>query len=1586
MLTPRLRVLPLAQERQAQQQADEPSPLAPRERRRERGSGASDAGSHSSRTNPRPKPYARPPPTKAGRNRPPTLDNILAEAVQADKAKQQSVKPQKKRRQKSSSAPAASTTSTGPPPVLRAVSAARSDASMKTTGGTPMSTTGADPDGDSEEPGARLPSSRGDAKAATPAAADSSDEEGAHQLRDERVSPERRPPLPPAAPLPPPAMGLVSATAALNAALPSDDAANQPPRATRVSDDDRRAMHDARARQAAVAAAAQAAMETSVATLLASPTTSIYDVLMVEYAVQPDAPQEAGAMRADYLKQLFAARQKQHVPRQNGVAQLATMRDVLQRSLALREQACRTIANRKVLYAESVSGLGQLGSIEASPDETLMGLLTRTHLELKPKVGRPSKQAGQPGSLSLRQSRSKGQVTLDWREREHQLRVYAAGKPISYRAVAAVAGAGAMLHIEGLDEAKLSPMTSRTAATMHDEQHHLVQRLCAVEQLGQSPLHVQWDECSKRKKAWVITSLVGSREQSDGSRLREVLAVKALRPDAKDGGKKKSGRNVCRGVLSSITEFFYPEGAPPVGAPKTAYVKLRRLAFINTDFTASNSGKAKGAASLLRAAVRQLSGHFLIFNAPCLSHVVHNECAKALSVMGTSEREPLSKRKKSKTRGKKPAKADDDEPALDEGIGGASSLPHLIPALLDDLVDIFTHFEGLMESLARDEDVAVLRMPATGVQTRWGFYADTAAWFEPLLPRGRLDRGVDFLISHAPRRHEPDDDDGLGDGPSVVRKINAIADEDVRVVLQQLARPEVRAKLMVFEVYGGGGGMADADSPSTINSMHNFLHFTENDGEGVVFKVHWVVRQRLTYLAEQAASHELEEGSPLSEYIEGDTSGAIDEALVLTEVHTAFKAAHKYFDEHVEFLFAHPVYLAFGMMDEHGDGVRTAKELVALAKGQDPMVVFPPIIADYFNSDSRINYTATEISDAIEESSDSPTHLFQEDMWALVQQYANCEDADTLLVDVPALLPLYTLLLRFGRHMPISNFFAEMTVKTLTKTLHPTQRRREATASRWVAALHRDPKRLFKLTDALVMWARGVLGHSRQSRLVPRPSVPDAEEHGSFLGLDDEIDVPLIERRPLDVAEQDDDEFEEAEDDSSDDEAEADVACRLMAEIRTDEAVFESVKQSIARKRANLHPGQRILCCWSSGGITDSFFLAYVLAPPKTAGAWTCSVRWYSEVEDDDYVYEPDKRNWKSSVPLKDIIDLAPPLEDLGNDRWKLMVTAAEPSASTAASAAAKPATSTAAKPTATTAAKLATTTAAKPATTTAAKPALKPKPQPPSTGKPSTETGLMAEVEALLRGVGQLRSDRPILSGRDSEWLNDCQIANDNALAVRPDGSAVCFFYPRDEKGAAQALFESQKMRRLVAALPRPRTSVVLPFSVQQLHWHVIFSSPLERMLYHFEAFGDALPRRSPIALAFQESLGRQGWTLVSMRLHYQDDGSSCGVWIQVARDCWLEYVKSDSYGTSDFSSFMQQRLASEGVLCETGLKGTAKSGAQRANRQYVLTARADMRGRLVQAALAQPSKLSWGQAHLEGFTTGMALDVTEFDDELSL
>jgi hypothetical protein len=137
---------------------------------------------------------------------------------------------------------------------------------------------------------------------------------------------------------------------------------------------------------------------------------------------------------------------------------------------------------------------------------------------------------------------------------------------------------------------------------------------------------------------------------------------------------------------------------------------------------------------------------------------------------------------------------------------------------------------------------------------------------------GRLDRLIDFLIDTSATREY----DGESISP-IVDKINKIADESVRELLHELQDPKLRLALCIFQLYGTGGAPLDTERdgdenedgdeeshPAVMNAMQTFLHFTENDSEGIFFKIHRVVRRRLKYLRTLASEDE-EDGGALYE-------------------------------------------------------------------------------------------------------------------------------------------------------------------------------------------------------------------------------------------------------------------------------------------------------------------------------------------------------------------------------------------------------------------------------------------------------------------------------------------------------------------------------------------------------------------------------------------------------------------------------------------------------------------------------------------------------------------------------------------------
>jgi hypothetical protein len=217
-------------------------------------------------------------------------------------------------------------------------------------------------------------------------------------------------------------------------------------------------------------------------------------------------------------------------------------------------------------------------------------------------------------------------------------------------------------------------------------------------------------------------------------------------------------------------------------------------------------------------------------------------------------------------------------------------------------------------------------------------------------------------------------------------------------------------------------------------------------------------------------------------------------------------------------------------------------------------------------------------------------------------------------------------------------------------------------------------------------------------------------------------------------------------------------------------------------------------------------------------------------------------------------------------------------------------------------------------------------------------------------------------------EWCNDCVIANDNVLATPPANpdTPLHFLYPNSEPLAAKYLALPWVID-LASAQPLARASVVIPYSVNLMHWHQLFVCFPERTIYHFEGFGNPLSSRDVMPTAMRETFGDE-WTFVPLRGLFQVDGCACGIWLQVARDVWVRYMDSDQYGAKTFQAFLTAELAAMGVKDVDKCRGQAKRVAERANQAFILEQRAEMRGRLVQ--MAMEGAIVHGQAQLPGFS----------------
>jgi hypothetical protein len=292
----------------------------------------------------------------------------------------------------------------------------------------------------------------------------------------------------------------------------------------------------------------------------------------------------------------------------------------------------------------------------------------------------------------------------------------------------------------------------------------------------------------------------------------------------------------------------------------------------------------------------------------------------------------------------------------------------------------------------------------------------------------------------------------------------------------------------------------------STQSNVRFIHFTENDGEFLVSKIHRIVSARKDWLLELSGDGSNDEAGGvydtyfqprIDEFIQSAADEAFEGVDIRERVAHMHTVAYEYFASKTSFWFENPMLLPFWMLDEKGEAVRGAKALVELAGDQGPLVTFPPIIAKFLHE----GITAQDVLEAIRyPASTSLAVIFLPATWPLVVKLSEMDedhgyDPSTVrLRDEPELSELYSILARHGRHLPIGSSFEETVVKTVQKVLHHTHRQNDEIATRKTSALHRDPKRLYKATEALLSLASKTIGTHKRDRKKPRKAAPDVRD------------------------------------------------------------------------------------------------------------------------------------------------------------------------------------------------------------------------------------------------------------------------------------------------------------------------------------------------------------------------------------------------------------------------------------------------------------------------------------------------------------
>ena len=170
---------------------------------------------------------------------------------------------------------------------------------------------------------------------------------------------------------------------------------------------------------------------------------------------------------------------------------------------------------------------------------------------------------------------------------------------------------------------------------------------------------------------------------------------------------------------------------------------------------------------------------------------------------------------------------------------------------------------------------------------------------------------------------------------------------------------------------------------------------------------------------------------------------------------------------------------------------------------------------------------------------------------------------------------------------------AESIMKKIKKVLKPQQKMNDETVSRNVAAVSREPEKLYRLTPELELMASRAHGHTSSDFRTKKVEAPEVEASGSILGAvqQEEGDWNPAEYVRSDVIEDDD-------------------------EDGSEEEAMQTVGQSI---RGQLVVGSIVTAKHPRWG--DDCFHAEVRAVPEPgatgAGSRSCTLRWLDEVGDE---------------------------------------------------------------------------------------------------------------------------------------------------------------------------------------------------------------------------------------------------------------------------------------------------------------------------------------------------------------------------------
>ena len=717
-----------------------------------------------------------------------------------------------------------------------------------------------------------------------------------------------------------------------------------------------------------------------------------------------------------------------------------------------------------------------------------------------------------------------------------------------------------------------------------------------------------------------------------------------------------------------------------------------------------------------------------------------------------------------------------------------------------------------------------LPAPPDGVVTRWGYWFEIAMWIMPSTMR--YERIIVFLLHTwlivqsdkglwaADATDSTIDSSVEEHATSMAELVVKIKDAAKRECLQEAIDPTNRVWLCVVEMYG--------------KSLINFIRYTEDDGAGVIFRVHRVLRERLAYLEDlKHATLKHADLEPLQDLLRAHPQMYSAEGI-LKIVHGVASRAHKYFQKKSSFMFENPALLCWGMMDDKGHAVQAAKQLIELADIQDGAG-----LADAMLRFLPEGATAHQIDHAIKEATDGIGLVFQGNMLDQARLLAGASKRTAKLCNLDGARELHDLLYRLGRYIAISNFIAETTVKDFGR-LHPLQRLvsgRGIYAAKLVAGRRRTHP-LPILTAADYTLASIELGTNKEDRRKdPLPAGPSLE-------------IPDLDGQMADFVLAKDDEAGDSDDDME--------SVMWAAGQAGQHAGKEYVQVQRSKKaiRAALQVGKIIEVEVETTAAGEALVdLAMVMELPDKKSV---KVRWLRETEEDD-VFEIDEGRPIMSVFFGMIYAAISPVTEHGEGnsrRWHRTPSKAP----------------------------IAQNSGSEPRSDSK-----KVEPQLDAKTKPVQVAAMCRATDGPTKGA-TYQSSSQILT--ETEWLGDQHLSGADAADDAPSGVQVTYNYPRPVALMPQLFGECTPKRLL-----REGTSSLVQQYCTGCHWLTIAIFGPKRELYFFDPLGNALTRRNPVRLAFMDAAGH-GWAVVAIAGLFQTDNYQCGVWAHWFRTRFYAYL----------------------------------------------------------------------------------------------